>query len=59
MYRADHEGPFVLQPSEIRGGGWFTLQAVDEWVARRPEDFASAFRVIWHRLQATKSSTLT
>jgi 16S rRNA (adenine1518-N6/adenine1519-N6)-dimethyltransferase len=59
VYRAEHEGPFVLQPSEIRGGGWFTLEAVEEWVARRPEDFASAFRVIWYRLQATKSSTLT
>ena len=59
VYRADHEGPFVLQPSEIRGGGWFTIGAISEWVARRPEDFASAFRVIWQRLQATKSSTLT
>ena len=59
VYLADHEGPFVLQPSEIRGGGWFTPEAVAEWVSRRPEDFASAFRVIWQRLQATKSSTLT
>ncbi len=50
VYRAWHEGPFVLQPSEIRGGGWFTPEAVDEWVARRPQDFASAFRVIWSRL---------
>jgi 16S rRNA (adenine1518-N6/adenine1519-N6)-dimethyltransferase len=47
VYRAEHEGPFVLQPSEIRGGGWFTPEAVDEWVARRPEDFSSAFRRIW------------
>ena len=51
VYRAEHEGPFVLQASEIRGGGWFTPEAVSEWVSRRPSDFASAFRVIWERLQ--------
>lgn len=51
VYRAEHEGPFVLQASEIRGGGWFTPEAVSEWVSRRPYDFASAFRVIWERLQ--------
>ena len=50
VYRAAHEGPFVLQPSEIRGGGWFTPEAVGEWIHRRPQDFASAFRVIWDRL---------
>jgi len=50
VYRAAHEGPFVLQPSEVRGGGWFQPQAVTEWIARRPEDFASAFRVLWRRI---------
>lgn len=47
VYRAEHEGPFLLQPSEVRGGAWFTPEAVTEWIARRPDDFASAFRVIW------------
>jgi len=50
VYRAAHEGPFVLQPSEVRGGAWFPPQAVTEWIARRPEDFASAFRVLWRRI---------
>jgi 16S rRNA (adenine1518-N6/adenine1519-N6)-dimethyltransferase len=58
VYLADHEGPFVLQPSEIRGGGWFTPEAVAEWVSRRPEDFASAFRVIWQRLRTESPSSL-
>ena len=52
VYRAEHEGPFVLQASELRGGGWFTPEAVSEWVARRPQDFASAFRVIWDTLRS-------
>lgn len=50
VYRAFHEGPFILQPSEVRGGGWFPPQAVTEWISRRPEDFASAFRVLWRRI---------
>lgn len=45
-----HEGPFVLQASEVRGGGWFPPDAVDQWIARRPDDFSSAFRRIWSRL---------
>ena len=51
-YRAEQEGPFVLQESEVRGGGWFTAAAIDEWIARRPDDHASGFRAIWSRLQA-------
>ena len=47
VYRAIHEGPFVLQASEIRGGGWFTPEALIDWMNRRPEDFSSAFRRIW------------
>lgn len=57
VYRAEHEGPFVLQPSEIRGGGWFTPEAISEWVSRRPQDFASAFRVIWERLASEKPTS--
>ena len=51
VYRAPHEGPFVLQPSEVRGGGWFPQDAIHHWITARPEDFASCFRVIWNRLQ--------
>jgi isopentenyl-diphosphate delta-isomerase type 1 len=50
VYRLRHEGPFVLQPSEVRGGGWFTRARVDSWMASSPSDFASAFREIWRRL---------
>lgn len=50
IYRARHEGPFIFQASEVRGGGWFTKEAVAEWVSRRPQDFASAFLEIWNHL---------
>lgn len=50
IYKAAHEGPFVLQPSEVRGGGWFTAEAIEQWVVRRPEDFAGAFLEIWRHL---------
>ncbi len=50
IYRAAHEGPFILQASEVRGGGWFTEEAVAEWVSRRPQDFAGAFLEIWNHL---------
>lgn len=54
VYRVEHEGPFVLQESEVRGGGWFTFGAIDDWIARRPMDLASGFRVIWARFRADR-----
>jgi hypothetical protein len=53
VYRVAHEGPFVLQESEVRGGGWFTPEAVDDWITHRPGDLASGFRVIWEQCRRT------
>jgi isopentenyldiphosphate isomerase len=50
VYRCASEGPFTLHPDEIERGGWFTPQRVSEWVRERPDDFASAFGLIWRRL---------
>jgi isopentenyldiphosphate isomerase len=47
VYRLENEGPFTLHPDEIERGGWFAAANVTRWVAERPEDFASAFRLIW------------
>ena len=52
VYRAAHEGPFVLQPSEVRGGGWFLPAAIMQWSRERPDEFASAFLLIWRRLNS-------
>jgi isopentenyl-diphosphate delta-isomerase len=47
VYRLRHEGPFVLAPSEIERGEWFAPAELTRWMAGRPEDFASSFRLIW------------
>ncbi|MCW5556538.1 MAG: NUDIX domain-containing protein [Verrucomicrobiae bacterium] len=50
VYRAEHEGPFQLQESEVRGGAWFSPAAIRHWIQGRPDDFASCFRVLWAQL---------
>jgi len=52
VYRAEAEGPFNLHPDEIERGDWFNPQAVNRWISERPDEFASAFIVIWKRLQS-------
>ena len=47
IYRCQSDGPFRLHPDEIERGEWFALEAVSNWVASRPRDFASAFRLVW------------
>jgi len=49
VYRVESEGPFVLQESEVDRVEWFHPDVLTGWIARRPEDFASAFIVIWER----------
>lgn len=56
VYRCQAEGPFRLHPGEIERGEWFAPEAVTRWMAGKPEDFASAFRLIWSRLQSASSS---
>jgi isopentenyldiphosphate isomerase len=50
VYRCESEGPFALNADEIERGNWFTPSVVTKWVAGRPQDFASAFRLIWKKL---------
>jgi isopentenyldiphosphate isomerase len=54
IYRCEHEGPFTLHPEEIEAGGWFAPAAVTQWVAGKPEDFASAFVIIWKKFTAER-----
>ncbi len=49
VYSCQAEGPFTLSPEEIQNGGWFTPQEVTAWTSRRPQEFASAFLLIWAR----------
>ena len=47
VYRCKSEGPFTLHPGEIERGEWFAPEFVTKWVNERPQDFASAFRLVW------------
>jgi 16S rRNA (adenine1518-N6/adenine1519-N6)-dimethyltransferase len=49
LFRAEHEGPFRLPPAEIETGGFFPVEVVREWIARRPEDFATGFLECFRR----------
>jgi isopentenyldiphosphate isomerase len=53
IYRCESEGPFELHPDEIETGDWFTPGKVSSWVAESPQDFASAFRLLWEKYLAT------
>jgi isopentenyldiphosphate isomerase len=55
IYRCESEGPFELHPDEIEAGEWFAPEKVSSWVAERPQDFASAFRLGWEKYSATES----
>ena len=46
IYRCNR-GAFVLHPDEIESGDWFAPDAVTKWVEEKPQDFASAFVLIW------------
>lgn len=52
VYRCEAEGPFVLCPKEIERGDWFSAEVVTRWIAERPHEMASAFVLIWNRLNA-------
>ena len=47
VYLGKSEGPFTLHPQEIETGDWFTPEAVTKWTTEKPQDFASAFVLIW------------
>jgi isopentenyldiphosphate isomerase len=47
VYRCESEGPFQLHPDEIECGAWFAPEKIMRWIAEKPGDFASAFRLIW------------
>lgn len=53
IYRAEDDGPFQLQASEIDDGAWFTEAEIERWMQRAPDDFAGTVRLIWARLHET------
>lgn len=52
VYLVESEGPFVLQADEIDCGDWFTPAAIDRWITEKPQDFASAFPLVWRKARS-------
>jgi isopentenyldiphosphate isomerase len=52
IYSCKAEGPFTLNPDELECGQWFAPDYVTQWLADRPQDFATALHVIWPRVRA-------
>jgi isopentenyl-diphosphate delta-isomerase len=50
VYRLRHDGPFILHPEEIETGEWLAPDELQRRLASRPEDFCSAFKLIWSRV---------
>jgi isopentenyldiphosphate isomerase len=51
VYQTESEGPFQLLPEEIDEGRFVSSKALDDWIEKRPADFARAFVVIWLELK--------
>jgi len=47
VYRVESEGPFTLCPEEIERGEWVEPAELDRRIAAQPEDYCSAFKLIW------------
>jgi isopentenyldiphosphate isomerase len=51
VYRCEGEGPFTLNAEEVADGGWFSREQIDRWLAERPEELTTAFRILWKLLE--------
>lgn len=47
VYRIEHEGPFTLHPEEIECGEWLDTAELTKRIVADPENYCSAFRMIW------------
>lgn len=54
VYRCENEGPFQLDSDEIERGGWFAPERVSRWIEEKPEEFATAFMLIWELFSTDK-----
>ncbi|MFA5264999.1 MAG: NUDIX domain-containing protein [Opitutaceae bacterium] len=50
IYRVESEGPFVLAPSEIDGGDWFTPAEIAKGMLENPSAYAESFLYFWPRI---------
>lgn len=48
LYRATSDAEVVADPVEISDTKWLTLQQIDQELAKAPESFSPAFRLLFH-----------
>jgi 16S rRNA (adenine1518-N6/adenine1519-N6)-dimethyltransferase len=48
LFRCEHGGPFMSPCSEVETGIFLAPEIIDQWVRRRPQDFASGFVECWN-----------
>lgn len=49
VYRCRFDGPITPNAEEISAVAWRTPEALDRWMAERPEEFAPSFLLVWQR----------
>ncbi len=54
LFRCVHRGPFRWPCSEVETGQFFSEEVIVDWLARRPEDFASGFRECWRHYRRSR-----
>ncbi|MFP6872036.1 MAG: 16S rRNA (adenine(1518)-N(6)/adenine(1519)-N(6))-dimethyltransferase RsmA [Verrucomicrobiales bacterium] len=47
LFRCEHGGPFLSPCSEVETGTFLSPEIIDQWVSRRPQDFAPGFVECW------------
>jgi 16S rRNA (adenine1518-N6/adenine1519-N6)-dimethyltransferase len=47
LYATRHDGALRFPCSEIDTVQWFSMEIIEHWLARAPEDFASGFVACW------------
>jgi 16S rRNA (adenine1518-N6/adenine1519-N6)-dimethyltransferase len=52
VHAARYDGPIKFAPDEIEIGHWFKPETINEWIAARPQDFASGFIACWQQFQS-------
>ena len=49
IYRLNTVTPLVPDYTEMERGEWFSVNAIDQWIEKRPQEISTVFRVIWQR----------
>lgn len=52
VFRAEVKGKIRVHTSEIHSGRFFPVELIDDWIEKRPEDFATGFKTCYRAWKA-------